>query len=152
MAGGTALTDQLAAGATQVTLSDLGTTTFGGGILATFSSRGPAKLTNDIKPEITAPGVSILSSVPPSSVDTAHLDDYTNAYQRLSGTSMATPYAAGVAALVLQARPGLKPHEVKVAFMNTADALATEYGVFEMGAGQLDPYQAVHAATAAGPH
>ena len=89
MAGGTALTDQLAAGATQVTLSDLGTTTFGGGILATFSSRGPAKLTNDIKPEITAPGVSILSSVPPSSVDTAHLDDYTNAYQRLSGTSMA---------------------------------------------------------------
>ena len=147
MAGGTALTDQLAAGATQVTLSDLGTTTFGGGILATFSSRGPAKLTNDIKPEITAPGVSILSSVPPSAVDTAHLDDYTNAYQRLSGTSMATPYAAGVAALVLQARPGLKPHEVKVAFMNTADALATEYGVFEMGAGQLDPYQAVHAAT-----
>ena len=58
-----------------------------------------------------------------------------------------TPYAAGVAALVLQARPGLKPHEVKVAFMNTADALATEYSVFEMGAGQLDPYQAVHAAT-----
>ena len=82
--------------------------------------------------------MSILSSVPPSAVDTAHLDDYTNAYQRLSGTSMATPYAAGVAALVLQARPGLKPHEVKVAFMNTADALATEYSVFEMGAGQLD--------------
>lgn len=146
MAAGAALADQLAAGATQVTLSDLGTTTFGGGLLASFSSRGPAKLTNDIKPEITAPGVSILSSVPPSAVDTAHLDDYTNAYQRLSGTSMATPYASGVAALVLQARPGVAPHEVKVAFMNTADALAKEYSVFEVGAGQLDPYQAVHAA------
>ena len=95
MAGGTALTDQLAAGATQVTLSDLGTTTFGGGILATFSSRGPAKLTNDIKPEITAPGVSILSAYPGGT------------YEYNDGTSMAGPHVAGVVALLWSANPDL---------------------------------------------
>ncbi|MGD6830851.1 S8 family serine peptidase [Sutcliffiella halmapala] len=112
--------------------------------LADFSSRGPALKTYDIKPEITAPGVSIFSTVPGYINDKDDPFNYQYAYERMSGTSMATPYAAGVAALVLQNNPEYSPFDVKTALMNTADDLSEDYSVFEVGAGRVDPYHAVH--------
>ncbi|KAA0566670.1 S8 family serine peptidase [Bacillus sp. CH30_1T] len=112
--------------------------------LADFSSRGPSLKTYDIKPEITAPGVSILSTVPGYINDKENPSNYQYAYERLSGTSMATPYAAGVAAMILQNNPDYSPYDVKTALMNTADDLSEDYSVFEVGAGRVDPTNAVH--------
>jgi serine protease AprX len=65
--------------------------------LASFSSRGPVTYKGHvlIKPDITAPGVNVRSSVP------------TNGYAVFSGTSMASPHIAGVIALIYSARPNL---------------------------------------------
>ncbi|MCX4831949.1 S8 family serine peptidase [Streptomyces sp. NBC_01016] len=140
-ADGSALT-----GAAEVTFAAAGTFTLGDGSLADFSSRGPVYGTGAIKPEITAPGVSVLSSVPADIVDPTG-GDYTYAYARLSGTSMATPFVAGVAALMLQHDPDLGPDDIKTALMNTAAPLPGDVSVFEAGAGGVDPYAAVHATT-----
>ena len=116
--------------------------------LAAFSSRGPSRINYDIKPEVTGPGVSILSTVPyytnDKTVDGTKPEDYKYAYERLSGTSMATPFVAGVAALLLQSNKDLQPADVKAILMNTADPLSKEYSVFEVGSGRVDAYEAIH--------
>ncbi|WP_425828528.1 S8 family serine peptidase [Streptomyces fractus] len=129
----------------RLSLAPAGTFTLGDGALADFSSRGPVYGTGAIKPEVAAPGVSVLSSVPADTVDPEG-GDYTYAYARLSGTSMASPYVAGTAALMLQHDPGLDPDAVKTAMMNTAAPLPGDNSVFEEGAGAVDPYAAVHTA------
>ena len=48
---------------------------------------------------------------------------------------MATPYVAGVSALLLQSNKDLQPADVKSILMNTADPLSKEYSVFEVGSG-----------------
>jgi uncharacterized repeat protein (TIGR01451 family) len=64
-------------------------------IIADFSSRGPVtdNGSNRIKPDVSAPGVNIRSSIP------------NGVYARFNGTSMAAPHVAGVAALVISAQP-----------------------------------------------
>lgn len=79
---------------------------------AAFSSTGPAV-------EISAPGVSVLSTVPGNG--------YSSSY---SGTSMAAPHVAGVAALIKSANPSLSNVQIREAMNQTAVPLgpANEYG------------------------
>jgi len=94
-----------------------------GGNVAAFSSRGPAPADWAIKPDVVAPGVAISSTWPGGG------------YMILSGTSMATPFVAGSAALLKQAHPDWTPDEIKAALMTTAAPVgATPY---EGGAGLI---------------
>jgi len=101
--------------------------------LASFSSRGP---TADIKlkPDISAPGVNILSSV-----SALALDDSTPTFELYTGTSMAAPHVTGAAALMLQAHPNWTPAQIKSALMSTAVEPATLGSKpSDRGAGRLD--------------
>ena len=87
------------------------TTSRGGGedVVGSFSSSGPTPLSLQLKPEVSAPGVGILSAAPG------------NQYATLSGTSMAAPHVAGAAALLLQRHPAWTPAQVKSALAQTGD-------------------------------
>lgn len=65
-------------------------------VLAVFSSRGPLQGADWVKPNLTAPGVDVLSSMPEGT------------YGIMSGTSMAGPHVAGAVALMWSANPGLR--------------------------------------------
>lgn len=79
--------------------------------LASFSLRGPSPY-NEIKPEISAPGVNIRSSVPGSGYEGGW-----------NGTSMAGPAVAGVVALLLQANSSLSVDELEELLLDTATPL-----------------------------
>ncbi|MEG0307578.1 MAG: S8 family serine peptidase, partial [Clostridium sp.] len=111
--------------------------------LAEFSSRGPA-LDETIKPDIVAPGVGIFSTYPEYINSPEEGIDYSIAYSRIDGTSMASPHIAGVAALMLQNNKEITPEQVKVAMMNTAEDLVGDYAVNAEGAGRINAYNAVH--------
>ncbi|MFC4077677.1 S8 family peptidase [Salinithrix halophila] len=91
---------------------------------APYSSRGP---TFDflVKPDIYAPGTNIVSlSVPGSPLEKQLPENRVgDHYISLSGTSMATPICAGVAALMLEANPALSPNDVKAILMDTSQVL-----------------------------
>lgn len=78
--------------------------------VAYFSSGGPSRQTEGVKPDIAAPGVSVLSAW---GATTAQGIAY-------GGTSMAAPVVAGIAALVVQAHPGWRPAAIKGAIVGTA--------------------------------
>ncbi|MFB7140759.1 S8 family serine peptidase [Gottfriedia sp. NPDC056225] len=144
---GAALVAKLGTGSPTFSFDEIGQVTDEGSKLASFSSRGPSRINYDIKPEVTAPGVSVFSTVPSYMHGADQIGKYDYAYENLSGTSMATPNVAGVAALLKQANPNLTPAEIKETLMNTADPLNGDYSVFESGAGQVDPYEAIHSKT-----
>ena len=97
--------------------------------VAVFSSRGPAAITNNAKPDIVAPGVGIESLITPESAlyttRAAFLlpgtvpTDYMP-YMSLSGTSMSAPVVSGTVALMFQANPALTPNAVKAILQYTA--------------------------------
>ncbi|MEE6450166.1 S8 family serine peptidase [Gottfriedia acidiceleris] len=145
---GLAILAAIKAGKSDFTFGDFSKVQTASDELASFSSRGPSRNNYDIKPEVTAPGVSILSTVPfyvnNKTGDGSKPEDYTYAYSRLSGTSMATPYVAGISALLLQSNKDLQPEDIKSILMNTADPLSKAYSVFEVGSGRVDAYEAIH--------
>lgn len=101
---------------------------------ANFSSRGPvAGFWEVIKPDLIAPGVSILSTIPG------------NGYQAYSGTSMAAPHVAGAAALLRQIYPGWEADAIKALLMNNTLDLGLD--VFSQGVGRLQIDRAATAST-----
>jgi subtilisin family serine protease len=107
--------------------------------VAGFSSRGPvlADGSDILKPDITAPGVAILAAG-------ANAAGAAPGFEFLSGTSMASPHIAGLAALYLGRHPLATPAEIKSAMMTTAyDTVdvdgATVTDPFVQGAGQVAP-------------
>jgi minor extracellular serine protease Vpr len=104
--------------------------------LASFSSGGPRNGDSAAKPDVTAPGNSIVSTLVGSG----------NKATTLSGTSMASPHIAGVAALVHAANPTWTPLAVKAAIVGTASAAAANiapYAVRTAGAGAVQARRAV---------
>lgn len=107
--------------------------------LASFSSRGPVVPLGIVKPDVTAPGVSIVAAGRTGLSSTA----------TLSGTSMSAPHVAGAAALVKAANPALGPDEIISALTLTARASVTEASLpttpHQSGAGTVDVSRAVKA-------
>jgi serine protease AprX len=112
-------------------------------LVAPFSSRGPT-VDGVAKPDLVAPGVSIVSVRAPGSwadrdrpearVDTA--------YFKGTGTSQAAAVVSGIAALLFEADPSLTPDEAKAALMGTSSGLGGEPG---SGSGLVDAARAVEA-------
>jgi serine protease AprX len=131
------------------------------GSLADFSSRGTRGVggtfemdgkvwTWEDRPTVVAPGVDIISTRvlgPVSSlaiqadaelIEPAYLPFYTS----MSGTSMATPHAAGIVALLLEAKPELSPDEIKQVLQDTATNMPG-YETWEVGTGYINAYAAI---------
>jgi hypothetical protein len=109
--------------------------------VAGFSSRGPSTNSKGdlLKPDIAAPGVAILAAVAPPF-------HYGRDFDFISGTSMAAPHIAGLAALFFgeNIHPTWSPSAVKSALMTTARDTVTATGArhtdpFAQGAGQVTP-------------
>ena len=110
---------------------------------AEFSNRGPRAGDGGLKPDITAPGVDITAARSKDSPGEG-------SYKTMSGTSMATPHVAGVAALLAGARPGWKAGALKAALMASAKA-NPDLGVFTQGAGRVDADRATTQSVTADP-
>jgi subtilisin family serine protease len=97
---------------------------------ASFSSSGPRSGDSALKPTITAPGVSIVSTA----VGTG------NGAETLSGTSMAAPHVTGVAALTRQAHPDWSVPAIMASISNTGDpAQVAGYRISRGGTGLVQP-------------
>lgn len=99
-------------------------------VLATFSNFGATSV------DIAAPGLSILSTVPG------------NRYALMSGTSMATPFVAGAAALALSVNPSLSMTELKDALLSGTDHPASLDG--RVRSGRLNLYTTLRQITPGG--
>jgi len=102
-------------------VNDMGTSDVSDDQVSSFSSRGPTAFGED-KPDVAAPGEHLVSlRAPGSTIDqqnpSAVVEDN---YFKGSGTSMSAAVTAGAAALLLSARPGLSPDEVKALLMGSA--------------------------------
>ncbi|KAL9143809.1 hypothetical protein ABFS82_14G258200 [Erythranthe guttata] len=140
-------------------LTILGDGTRAAPALSQDSSRGPGMSYEGIlKPDLMAPGVSILAAYSPYATDTPTIGNNIylwSDYTLLSGTSMACPHISGVAALLKSAHPDWSPAAIQSAMMTTANHLdntnqpirevngtvATPLGI---GSGQVDPNRALN--------
>jgi subtilisin family serine protease len=92
-----------------------------GPTIAQFSSGGPTPLSFRMKPDMTAPGVGVLSSVPARE----------GLWVSLSGTSMAAPHVAGAAALLRQRHRNWTVAQIKSALVQTGSPVRTGVGGVE---------------------
>ena len=133
--------------------------------IASYSSKGPTTFDHVVKPDLVAPGNSIVSTIDHgSTLEARYPQNKKNSngvawgtsrpYFVLSGTSMATPAVAGAVALLLQQNPNMKPDQVKARLMKTAyknfptssisvdattgQTFTSYYDVFTVGAGYMD--------------
>lgn len=107
-------------------------------VIASFSGRGPS-FWGEFKPEVSAPGVDIRSSVPGGGYEGGW-----------SGTSMAAPHVAGLAALLLSADPTLTLSELENFMKYTAADFGDAGPDNTYGWGRIDAYEAVRWALGAG--
>ena len=122
-----------------------------------YSSVGPTLFDEIAKPDIVAPGRRLISlrekssyidrSFPESLIPVAtYIPDASNSvkpnYLMLSGTSTSAPVVSGAVALMLEADPSLKPDDVKLRLMSTADPLAGIDSQHQ-GAGLIDVHEAL---------
>lgn len=131
-------------------------TTYMTGNIASFSSYGPV-YGGTTKPDVSAPGVNVVSSVnsrdesQTSASAVVHANGMTYKYATMSGTSMSGPAVTGVVALMLQANPHLTVDQIKDIIMRTArwddktgdlrDSLSVRWGH-----GKIDALRCVAAA------
>jgi subtilisin family serine protease len=100
-------------------INDFNTITRADDIIVNFSNEGPrtddgdADYTDEMKPEIAAPGSGLVSA------NGSYFTDGRQ-YKSLSGTSMATPHVAGVIALMLEANPAMTVEEIDATIRHTA--------------------------------
>ena len=111
------------------------------GDLSYFSSVGPS-IDNRIKPDITAPGHQVYSSV------SFYDENYDQDYDNMSGTSMASPVVAGIIALWLEKDPTLSTIDVlSLIAQNSINDQYTEQGLntpnYLWGYGKIDAYQSL---------
>ena len=103
-------------------------------LISSSSSRGPSICGGSgtllIKPEVSAPGTSVRSTLPG------------NSYGLNSGTSMASPHAAGCIALLKQAAPGLTGKQLKAILFTTCTDLGTPGEDNDYGKGLINVYEA----------
>ncbi|XP_051194322.1 subtilisin-like protease SBT5.3 [Lolium perenne] len=125
--------------------------------MAAFSSQGPNPVNPEIlKPDITAPGVSVIAAwtraVSPTELT---FDERRVAYATQSGTSMSCPHVSGIVGLIKALHPGWSPAAVKSAIMTTAidvdnkgesilNASFVPAGPFGHGAGHVWPSRAMN--------
>ncbi|XP_027337357.1 subtilisin-like protease SBT1.9 [Abrus precatorius] len=123
-----------------------------------YSSRGPSNSCPFVlKPDITAPGTSILAAWPKNIPVSVYAPDKTfSNFNFLSGTSMACPHVAGVGALLKGAHPDWSPAAIRSAIMTTSDIfdntkelikdIARDYkpaSPLALGAGHVNPNKAL---------
>ncbi|WP_020136587.1 S8 family peptidase [Streptomyces sp. 351MFTsu5.1] len=111
--------------------------------MADFSSTGPTA-DSALKPDLTAPGVDIVSA----RAAHGHMGDpAADGYVSMSGTSMATPHAAGAAAILAQRHPDWTGARIKQALTASTTPTTGATG-YQQGTGRLDVSRALEAAVA----
>ncbi|KAJ9176734.1 hypothetical protein P3X46_012016 [Hevea brasiliensis] len=124
--------------------------------MAAFSSKGPNTIAPEIlKPDITAPGVSIIAAYTEAEGPTNEdFDTRRVLFNSVSGTSMSCPHVSGIAGLLRTLRPTWSPAAIKSAIMTTAmtqdnnrepilNAFYTKATPFSYGAGHIRANQAM---------